>query len=141
MRLPCAPTLSSTPRHRQFPRTFAPSGAPLAQAAQAVWRGAAGGGAIAGVAAHCLFDTGMLLQTARLCCLPIDGKGLEVIALSALMLPTIGSKGRPGHIDLILALRRDKDLPHAGSGVSNGSGWGRWRARISLRPPGSTPSV
>src|SRR5207245_8406346 len=56
------------------------------------------------------FDTGMPLGTARLCRLPVDGKGLQVIALSDLMLPTIGPKGRPDHIDLVLALRRDEEV-------------------------------
>ena len=46
----------------------------------------------------------------RLFCLPIDDKGLEVIALADLMLPTIGPKGRPDYIDLVLALRRDQEV-------------------------------
>src|SRR5438552_17835324 len=63
------------------------------------------------------FATGMPLGTARLCRLPVDGKGLQVIALSDLMLPTIGPKGRPDHIDLVLALRRDEEVGIHGTAV------------------------
>jgi len=41
---------------------------------------------------------------------PIQDEGLEIIALSDLLLPTIGAKGRPDHIDLVLALRRDEKV-------------------------------
>ena len=56
------------------------------------------------------FDTGMPLGTARLFCLPIDDKGLQVIAFPGLMWPTLGPKRRPDHIDLVLALRRDQEV-------------------------------
>ena len=52
----------------------------------------------------------MPLGTVGLLGLPIQDKGLQVIAVSDLMLPAIGPKGRPDHIDLVLALRRDQEV-------------------------------
>jgi hypothetical protein len=49
-------------------------------------------------------DAGMALGTARLLGLPIEDKGLEVIALPFPPLPTVGSKRRTHHIDLMLGL-------------------------------------
>ena len=48
-------------------------------------------------------DAGMALGTARLLGLPIQDKGLQIIALSGLMLPAIGPKGGADHIDVMLA--------------------------------------
>src|SRR5712691_1764902 len=56
------------------------------------------------------FDTGMPLGTVGLLRFPIHHKGLQVIALPGLMLPTIGPKRRPDHIDLVLVLRRDQEV-------------------------------
>jgi hypothetical protein len=47
-------------------------------------------------------DTGMALGTARLLGLPINDKGLEVVAPSFPPLPTVGAKRRTDHIDLML---------------------------------------
>ena len=44
----------------------------------------------------------MPLGTAGLVGLPIQDEGLQVIAVGDLVLPTIGPKGRPDHIDLVL---------------------------------------
>ena len=49
-------------------------------------------------------DTGMALGTACLLGLPIDDKGLQVIALPCSILPTIGPERRTHHIDLMLRL-------------------------------------
>ena len=54
-----------------------------------------------------LVDAGMTLGAARLLGFPIQDKGLQVIALSALVLPAIGAEGGPNHIDLMLGLGRD----------------------------------
>ena len=51
-------------------------------------------------------DTGMALGTARLLGLPIDDKGLQVIALPFPPLPAVGPKRRTNHIDLMLASGR-----------------------------------
>jgi hypothetical protein len=55
-------------------------------------------------------DAGMTLGAARLLGLPIQDKGSQVIALSALMLPAIGAEGGPHHIDLMLGLGRDQEV-------------------------------
>jgi hypothetical protein len=52
----------------------------------------------------------MPLGTARLVCLPIDDKGLEVIALARQPLPAIGAKGWSKHIDLMLGLGGDQEI-------------------------------
>src|SRR5215218_1961622 len=44
-------------------------------------------------------DTRMPLGTVRRLRLPIQDKGLQVIAVCDLMLPAVGPKGRPDHID------------------------------------------
>jgi hypothetical protein len=49
-------------------------------------------------------DAGMALGTARLLSVPIQDKGLQVIALAGLMLPARGAEGGPHHIDLMLSL-------------------------------------
>ena len=63
-----------------------------------------------GIARHIVsrppVDTGMALGTACLLGLPIDDKGLEVIALPFPPLPTIGPERRTHHIDLMLASGR-----------------------------------
>jgi hypothetical protein len=46
----------------------------------------------------------MALGTVRLLGLPIDDKGLQVIALACPSLPAIGPKGRPDDIDGMLGL-------------------------------------
>src|ERR687883_830440 len=48
------------------------------------------------------FDTRMPLGTAGLVGVPIQHKGLQVIAMGNLVLPTIGPKGWANHIDLVL---------------------------------------
>ncbi len=53
-------------------------------------------------------DTGMPLGTARLLGLPIDDKGLQVIALPFPPLPTIGPERWANHIDLVRCLGRDQ---------------------------------
>ncbi len=45
------------------------------------------------------------LRTVGLLGVPIQHKGLQGIALSGLILPALGSKGRTHHVDLILPLR------------------------------------
>jgi hypothetical protein len=52
----------------------------------------------------------MPLGTVRLPGLPIQDKGLQVVALPGLMLPAIGPKGRAHHIDVILTLCGDEEL-------------------------------
>ena len=52
----------------------------------------------------------MALGTARLLGLPIDDKGLQVIAFARPPLPAIGPKGRPDHIDLMLGLGGDQEV-------------------------------
>ena len=51
------------------------------------------------------FDTGMALGPTRLLGVPIQHKGLQVLAVFELMLPAIGSTRRADHIDLVLLLR------------------------------------
>src|SRR6266702_7103902 len=48
------------------------------------------------------FDTGMPLGTAGLVGVSIQDEGLQVIAMGDFMLPAVGPKGRPNHIDLVL---------------------------------------
>jgi hypothetical protein len=55
-------------------------------------------------------DAGLSLGTARLQRLPIQDKGLQVIAFSALMLSAIGPKGGAHHIDVILALCGEQEI-------------------------------
>jgi hypothetical protein len=55
-------------------------------------------------------DAGMPLGTARLPRVPIDAKGLQVIALARPSLPAIGPKGRTNHIDLMLGLGGDEEV-------------------------------
>jgi hypothetical protein len=55
-------------------------------------------------------DTGMPLGTVGLLRLPIQDKGLQVIALTGLMLPALRPKGGTDHINLMLALRRDETV-------------------------------
>jgi hypothetical protein len=50
----------------------------------------------------------MALGAARLLGLPIDGKGLQVIALPFPPLPAVGPKGRTNHIDLMRRLGCDQ---------------------------------
>jgi hypothetical protein len=52
----------------------------------------------------------MPLGTVRRLRLPIQDKGLQVIALGDLMLPAIGPKGRPDYIDLMLTLGGDEEV-------------------------------
>ena len=56
------------------------------------------------------FDTGMSLGTVGLLGVPIQDKGLQVIAVCDLMLPAIGPKGRSDDIDLVLLLRGDQEV-------------------------------
>jgi hypothetical protein len=55
-------------------------------------------------------DAGLSLRTARLLRLPIQDKGLHVIALSALLWSAIGPKGGAHHIDVILGLCGDQAI-------------------------------
>ena len=55
-------------------------------------------------------DAGMALRTVRLLRVPIDDKGLEVIALACPLLPAIGAKGRPYDIDLVQGLGGDQEV-------------------------------
>ena len=55
-------------------------------------------------------DTRMPLGTVRRLRLPIQDKGLQVIAVCDLMLPAVGPKGRPDHIDLMLPLGGDEEV-------------------------------
>jgi hypothetical protein len=55
-------------------------------------------------------DTRMPLGTVGLLRLPIHYKGLQVIALTGLMLLAIRPKGGTDHINLILVLRRDETV-------------------------------
>jgi hypothetical protein len=49
-------------------------------------------------------DTGIALGTVRLLGVPINDKGLQVMALARPSLPAIGPKGRPDDIDLVRGL-------------------------------------
>jgi hypothetical protein len=55
-------------------------------------------------------DTGVGLGTACLLGLPIDDKGLEVVACPFPPLPTGGAKRRTNDIDLMLGLRSDQEI-------------------------------
>ena len=55
-------------------------------------------------------DTGLSLRAARLLGLPIDDKGLQVIALPFPPLPAVGPKRRTNHIDLMLSLGGDQEV-------------------------------
>lgn len=46
----------------------------------------------------------------RLLGLPIQDKGLQIVALSGMMLPAIGAEGGANHIDLILGLGRHQEV-------------------------------
>jgi hypothetical protein len=52
----------------------------------------------------------MALRAVRLLSRPIDGQGLQSIALSGLMLPAIGAEGGANHIDLMLGLGRHQEV-------------------------------
>jgi hypothetical protein len=52
----------------------------------------------------------MALGTARLLRVPIQDKGLYIVALSAVMLLAIGAEGGDHHIDLMLGLGRDQEV-------------------------------
>jgi hypothetical protein len=52
----------------------------------------------------------MPLRTVGLLRVPIQYKGLEVIAVFDLMLPAIRPTRRPDHSDMVLALRRDQEV-------------------------------
>jgi hypothetical protein len=55
-------------------------------------------------------DAGMALGTVRLPRVPIDDKGLQVIALARPSLPAIGPKGWPDDIDLVQSLGGDEEV-------------------------------
>jgi hypothetical protein len=55
-------------------------------------------------------DAGMTLRAARLPGVPIQDKGLQVVASASLMLPAIGPKGATYHIELMLAPRGDEKV-------------------------------
>jgi hypothetical protein len=55
-------------------------------------------------------DAGMALGAARLLGVPIQAKGLHIVALAGVMLPAIGAEGGPHHIDLMLGLGRHQDV-------------------------------
>jgi hypothetical protein len=67
-----------------------------------------------GIARHIVsrspVDTGMALGAARPLRLPIDDKGLEVMALPFPPLSAVGPKRRTYHIDLLLALAGDQEV-------------------------------
>jgi len=71
------------------------------------------------------FDTRMPLGTAGLVGVPIQHKGLQVIAMGKLVLPTRGPKGRSDHIDLVLR------CGHQEVGID----------RAAVEPMGSRPEV
>jgi hypothetical protein len=52
----------------------------------------------------------MALGAARLLGLPIDDKGLEVIAFAFPLLPAVGPKRRTNHINLMLGLGGDEEV-------------------------------
>src|SRR5207247_10286907 len=56
------------------------------------------------------FDTRMPLGTVGLVGLPIQHKGLQVIAVCELMLPAIRAQGGPYDIDLMLCLGGDEKV-------------------------------
>jgi hypothetical protein len=49
-------------------------------------------------------DAGLALRTARLLGVLIQDKGLQIVALTGVMLPAIGAEGGPHYIDLMLGL-------------------------------------
>jgi hypothetical protein len=51
----------------------------------------------------------MALGTVRLLGVPIDDKGLQVIALARPSLPAIGPKGRPDDVELVPGLGGDEE--------------------------------
>ena len=55
-------------------------------------------------------DAGMPLGAARLLGLPIDDKGLEVIACPFPPLPAVGPKRRANHIDPMLGVGGDQEV-------------------------------
>jgi hypothetical protein len=55
-------------------------------------------------------DAGMALGTVRLLGVPIDDKGLQVIALARPSLPGIGPKGWPDDIDLVRGLGGNQEV-------------------------------
>ena len=55
-------------------------------------------------------DTGIALGTGCLLGLPIDDKGLEVIAFPFPPLPAVGPKRRTKHIELMVRLGGDQEL-------------------------------
>lgn len=55
-------------------------------------------------------DAGMALGATRLLGFPIDDKSLEVIASPFPSLPTVGSKRRTHHIDLMLGLGGNEEV-------------------------------
>jgi hypothetical protein len=77
-------------------------------------------------------DTGMALGTARLPGLPIDDKGLKVIAFPFPPLPTIGPERRTNHIDLMRCLGCDQEVGVHIAAVERG---GPGRGGIGHRPP------
>jgi hypothetical protein len=52
----------------------------------------------------------MAFGTVGLLRLPVQDKGLQVIALTGLMLPARRPKGGPDHINLVVALCRDETI-------------------------------
>src|SRR5262245_9422895 len=62
------------------------------------------------IAAWRPFDTGMSLWAAGLVRLPINHKGLQVIALSCQPLPAIRAKGWPNYINVMLRLGGDQEV-------------------------------
>ena len=67
-----------------------------------------------GIARHIVsrppVDAGMALGTARLLGVPIDDKGLQVIAFARPLLPAVGPEGRPDDIDLMPGLGRHQEV-------------------------------
>jgi hypothetical protein len=55
-------------------------------------------------------DPGLSLGTARLLGLPIQDKGLPIVALSRLMSPAIGAEGGANHLALRLGLGRHQEV-------------------------------
>jgi hypothetical protein len=52
----------------------------------------------------------MALRTVRLLGIPVQDKGLQIVALAGLMLPAIGAEGGPHHSDLMLGLGRHQEV-------------------------------
>jgi hypothetical protein len=55
-------------------------------------------------------DTGVALETARLLGLPIEDRGLQVIAFPFPPVTTVGAKRRANHIDPMLGLGGDQEV-------------------------------